>query len=66
MKDPAPGIRHFQCPKCKVTWDEPSRDITSPSGDECVNCGEWVSPHGSTPNRVELSKKELPSSPQDL
>lgn len=37
---PHPGFRYFRCDGCEHEWIEPSRDATSPSGEDC-RCGEW-------------------------
>ena len=42
-KEPIKGIRVFDCPGCGHSWEEGSRDMHSPSGDECPECEEWVS-----------------------
>ena len=40
---PTKGVRVFDC-SCGNSWEEESRDMHSPSGDECPRCEEWVSP----------------------
>lgn len=37
-----PGFRYFRCGECGCEWMKPSRDATSPSGDECSECGDWI------------------------
>jgi len=38
------GWRSFKCPECGNQWEWPSRDRFSPSGEDCLQCGEWVFP----------------------
>jgi hypothetical protein len=38
------GWRLFKCDECGVEWQTTSRDIYSPSGEDCVCCGAWVHP----------------------
>ena len=41
------GWRLFWCDECGERWESASRDHASPSGEDCLRCGEWVSPHDS-------------------
>lgn len=47
---PRPGIRYFKCDDCGHEWLEPSRDVSSPSGDDCKECGVWC---GARPASTE-------------
>ena len=47
QRKPSPGFRFFKCEECFREWVSPSRDVQSPSGDEC-DCGSWVSPRPAT------------------
>ena len=38
------GWRLFRCDECGEQWQTTSRDIYSPSGEDCVCCGAWVHP----------------------
>lgn len=38
------GWRLFKCDECGEQWQTTSRDIYSPSGEDCVCCGAWVHP----------------------
>ena len=51
------GWRGFSCQDCGEQWRETSRDIYSPSGDDCRCCGAWVHPFArSTMPPVETDK----------
>lgn len=39
------GWRSFDCDECGHSWEWPTRDRMSPSGENCPECGEWVFPH---------------------
>lgn len=45
-----PGWRIFRCSECGRHWESTSRDYSTPSGDECEGCGEWVFPYDSRPD----------------
>jgi hypothetical protein len=38
------GWRLFKCDECGEQWKTTSRDIYSPSGEDCGCCGAWVHP----------------------
>lgn len=46
MRRPVPGYRHFRCDECDHSWQEPTRDCLSPSGEFCPvdGCGEFNHP----------------------
>ncbi len=44
---PRPGFRHFKCDECGREWLYPSRDVESPSGEDCT-CGAWIHPRPAT------------------
>jgi hypothetical protein len=44
FREPISGWRMFTCIVCSQIWEETSRDIHSPSGVECANCGDWCTP----------------------
>lgn len=66
-----PGKRYFRC-ECGNRWVSHSRDMMSPSGEECSKCDEWVSPHSFRQEQVmkmrPVEKIGLPgsSTPPDL
>lgn len=40
------GWRTFTCYECQHTWEEPTRDAYSPSGETCPKCREgYVQPN---------------------
>lgn len=39
------GWRHFHCSECEHRWKWPSRDVFSPSGENCPRCYEWCHPY---------------------
>jgi hypothetical protein len=49
LKDWGPGWRFFQC-ECRYSWVDKSRDCTSPSGEDCPSCHEFVSPYKNEPH----------------
>lgn len=38
------GWRHFHCGECDVRWKWPTRDVLSPSGENCPSCHVWCFP----------------------
>jgi Zn finger protein HypA/HybF involved in hydrogenase expression len=38
MTETRQGYRTFECQDCEHTWEEATRDHTSPSGDGCPKC----------------------------
>ena len=44
MTNTRKGWRAFKCPECNNQWEWPTRDRFSPSGENCLQCGEWVFP----------------------
>jgi hypothetical protein len=42
------GWRFFTCDECGEEWKETSRDMFSPSGVDCQNCGAWSRPNRHT------------------
>lgn len=57
---PRPGFRYFQCDECHHEWIEPSRDCTSPSGDNCPKCGCWCTAAEATTEQYDRLKDSTP------
>lgn len=44
-RNAVPGFRAFRCDDCGHSWQEPSRDCMSSSGEHCEKCSEFVIPY---------------------
>lgn len=47
MKKIRSGWRYFECSECGHKWEWPTRDHTSPSGEDCPKCNSWEFPYKS-------------------
>lgn len=43
---PTPGYLFFECANCHFSAKWPSRDWLTPSGLNCPECLEWLTPNG--------------------
>ena len=57
QRAPRPGFRYFKCDECEDEWMAASRDVDSPSGDECA-CGVWVHARPATTAEFDRLRKE--------
>jgi hypothetical protein len=54
-----PGFRKFTCEECGTVWVQATRDHTSPSGDDCPVCHEFVHPDMNWRDDVNLKTDHM-------